>query len=230
MKFIILATLLFASSLQASAAQPKTAEQILLDVRQSYAGQNQKLQGELRDSDSGRTEPLELTMGNQVMSFLFTNPPPETIRLDFNTSPAKLYQVRSGTSKQVRSSQLGSQVRGMDLNYEDLSLGFLYWPRPQLMGEARVSGQKCWIVRVMNPGRQGPYYAVDIWVHQASGGAAKMAAYDRSSKVIKRYEVTKIQKVNGTNALKELRFETLDPASGKIQGRTYMKMNKPAKP
>jgi len=230
MKFIILATLLLSPCLRAAEAQPKTAEEIMLDVRQSYAGQNQKLQGELRDGDSGRTEPLELTMGNQAMNFLFTNPPAETIRLDLNTFPARLYQVRNGTSRQVPASQLGSKVRGMDFNYEDLSLGFLYWPRPQLMGEGRVSAQKCWIVRVMNPGKEGPYYAVDIWVHQASGGAAKMAAYDRSSKIIKRYEVTKIQKVNGANALKELRVETLDPATGKIQGRTYMKMNTPAKP
>ncbi|MCF7785427.1 MAG: outer membrane lipoprotein-sorting protein [Prosthecobacter sp.] len=230
MKQIILATLLLTPCLHAAAAQPKTAEEILHLVRQSYASQNQTLQGELRDDSTGRTEPLELTMGNQVMNFQFTNPPPEAIRLDFNSSPAKLYQVSNGKTKQVPSSQLGSQVRGMDLNYEDLSLGFLYWPKPQLMGESRVSGQKCWIVRVMNPGKTGPYYAVDIYVHQASGGAAKMAAYDRSSKIIKRYEVTKIQKVNGTDALKELRFETLDPASGKVQGRTYMKMNKPAKP
>ncbi len=230
MKLIILATLLLMPCLHAAAAQPKTAEEIMLDVRQSYAGQNQKLQGELRDSDSGRTEPLTLTMGNQVMSFLFSTPPAETIRLDLNTSPAKLFQVSNGKSRQVPSSQLGSKVRGMEFNYEDLSLGFLYWPHPQLLKETRVSMQKCWLVRVMNPAADGPYHAVDIWVQQASGGAMKMEAYDRGSKVIKRYEVTKMQKVNGTNALKELRVETLDPASGKVQGRTYMKMNTPAKP
>lgn len=230
MKLLLSALLLLTPCLSTAGAQPKTAEDILRLVRQSYAGQNQTLQGELRDDATGRREPLELTMGNQVMTFLFTHPPAETIRLDFNTSPARLYQVSNGKSRQVPTSQLGNQVRGMDLNYEDLSLGFLYWPHPQLMGEARVSAQKCWIVRVMNPGRTGPYYAVDIWVHQASGGAMKMEAYDRSSKVIKRYEVTKMQKVNGMNALKELRVETLDPASGKATGRTYMKMNAPAKP
>lgn len=230
MKLIFLATLLVMPCLRAAEAQPKTAEEILLDVRQSYAGQNQKLQGELRDGDSGHTEPLELTMGNQSMSFLFTKSPSETIRLDLKTTPATLTQLRNGTSRQVPASQLGSQVRGMQLNYEDLSLGFLYWPRPQLLKETRVSMQKCWLVRVMNPAGDGPYHAVDIWVQQASGGAMKMEAYDRGSKVIKRYEVTKMQKVNGTNALKELRVESLDPASGKVQGRTYMKMNTPAKP
>jgi hypothetical protein len=229
MKFIFFATLLFTPFLRAADEKPKTAEEIMHAVRQSYAQQNQILRGELRDDATGRTEPMELTLGNQLMSFQFTNPPPETIRLDLSTTPARLYQVRKGQSKLVPSSQLANKVRGMDLNYEDLSLGFLYWPHPQLLKEERVSLQKCWLVRVMNPGG-GPYYAVDIWVHQATGGTAKMEAYDISSKVIKRYEVTKLQKVNGTNALKELRIETLDPATGKAIGRTYMKMNTPAKP
>ncbi len=230
MKRLFLATLLLTPFLHAADPQPKTAEEILRSVRQSYAQQNQKLKGELRDDATGRIEPMELTMSNQLMNFLFTNPPTESIRLDFSTSPATLYQTRNGTSKQVPASQLGGKVRGMDFNYEDLSLGFLYWPHPQLLKQERVSLQKCWVLRVMNPGKEGPYYAVDIWVHQASGGAIKMLAYDRSSKVIKRYEVTKAQKVNGVQTLKELRIETLDPATGKVQGRTYMKMNPPANP
>jgi len=229
MKFIFLAALLFTPFLLA-AEKPKTAEEIMHGVQQSYAQQNQKMQGELRDDATGRTEPLELTLGNQVMGFLFTNPPVERIRLDFSATPAKLHQERNGKSRQVPASQMSNKVRGMDLNYEDLSLGFLYWPNPQILKEERLSLQKCWLLRVMNPGKDGPYHAVDIWVHQASGGAAKMEAYDISSKVIKRYEVVKIHKVNGTNALKELRVETLDPATGKTLGRTYMKMNTPANP
>lgn len=229
MKLILFATLLLTALSYAADTPPKSAEEILRDVRQSYAQQNSMMQGELRDDATGRTEPMVLTMGNQSMLFQFTRPPPETIRLDLSTTPAKLYQVRKGASKQVPASQLGSKVRGMAFNYEDLSLRFLYWPHPQMLKESRVSLQKCWVVRVMNPSKEGPYYAVDIWVHQGSGGVARMEAYDRSSKVIKRYEVTKIQKVNGAQTLKELRVETLDPATGKPQGRTYMTMNKPAK-
>ncbi|WP_395749303.1 outer membrane lipoprotein-sorting protein [Prosthecobacter sp.] len=229
MKFILFVTLLLTPTLRAADSKPRSAEEILQAVRQNYAQQNQKLQGELRDGDTGRTEPMELTMGNQVMNFLFTKPPVEGIRLNFNTTPATLSQTRKGVTRQVPSSQLGSQVRGMDFNYEDLSLGFLYWPRPELMQETRVSNLKCWLVRVMNPGKASPYHAVDIYVHQASGTALKMLAYDQNSKVIKRYEVISAQKINGVQALKELRVETLDPATGKIIGRTYMKMNPPAK-
>ncbi|MHB1082627.1 MAG: outer membrane lipoprotein-sorting protein [Prosthecobacter sp.] len=229
MKRFFLLPLLFASVLRAEDARPKTAEEIILIVQNSYALQNYKMTGELRDDTSGRSEPLTLTMQNKVMRFLFKNAPPEIVHLDMNTSPATLYQVRAGGSSVVPNSQHGNKVRGMEFNYEDLSLAFLYWPRPQLMGEDRVSGQKCWIVRVTNPSSQGPYYAVDLWVHQGSGGAAKMAAFDRTSKIVKRYQVTKVQKVEGATTLKELRIESINPANGAVIGRTYMKLDDPVK-
>ncbi|MDZ4401555.1 outer membrane lipoprotein-sorting protein [Prosthecobacter sp.] len=229
MKHLLLLTLLLAPVLRAQEAQPKTAEEILRIVRLSYALQNHKMSGHLRDDATGRIEPLTLTMENQVMRFLFTNPPKEIVHLDLNTSPATLYQVRAGGSSQVQGNQYAASVRGMAFNYEDLSLRFLYWPRPQLMGEGRVSGQKCWIVRVTNPGKDGPYYVVDIYVHQGSGGAAKMEAYDRNSKVVKKYQVTKVQKVDKATVLKELKIETINPFNGDVKGRTYMIMENPEK-
>jgi hypothetical protein len=229
MKRLFLLPLLLASVLRAEDAKPKTAEEIIRIVQNSYALQNYKMNGQLRDDATGRVEPLTLTMENRVMRFLFKNPPPEIVHLDLNTSPATLYQVRPGGSSVVPDAQHGDKVRGMEFNYEDLSLAFLYWPRPQLMGEDRVSAQKCWIVRVTNPSKQGPYYAVDLWVHQGSGGAAKMAAFDRNSKIVKRYQVTKVQKVEGATTLKELRIETLNPFNGEVKGRTYMTLEDPVK-
>ncbi|MBL9178204.1 MAG: outer membrane lipoprotein-sorting protein [Verrucomicrobiaceae bacterium] len=229
MKRHLLLPLLLAAVCHAEDAKPKTAEEILRIVRLSYALQNHKMDGRLRDDATGRVEPLTLTMENRVMRFLFTNEPKEIVHLDLNTEPATLYQVRSGGSSQVQGSQYGASVRGMAFNYEDLSLRFLYWPRPQLMGEGRVSAQKCWIVRVTNPGRDGPYYVVDIYVHQGSGGAAKMEAYDRNSKVVKRYQVTKVQKVDNATVLKELKVETINPFNGEVKARTYMTMDNPEK-
>jgi hypothetical protein len=163
MKRLLLLPLLLAATLRAQDAQPKTAEEILSIVRRSYALQNHKMNGQLRDDATGRTEPLTLTMENQ------------------------------------------------------------------LMGEGRVSAQKCWIVRVTNPGKDGPYYVVDIYVHHGSGGAAKMEAYDRNSKVVKRYQVNKVQKVDNATVLKELKIETVNPFNGEIKGRTYMTLDNPEK-
>ncbi len=229
MKRLLLVPLFFAAVLRAEEAKPRTAEEILRIVRLSYALQNHKMNGQLRDDATGRIEPMTLTMEGRVMRFLFKNPPKEIVHLDLNSTPATLYQVREGSSGEVSKDQLDDRVRGMDFNYEDLSLRFLYWPRPQLMGETRVSAQKCWIVRVTNPGRDGPYYVVDIYVHQGSGGAAKMEAYDRSSKVVKRYQVTKVQKVDNATVLKELRIESINPFNGEVKGRTYMTMDNPVK-
>lgn len=229
MKRLLLVPLFFTAVLRAEEAKPRTAEEILRIVRLSYALQNHKMNGQLRDDATGRIEPMTLTMEARVMRFLFKNPPKEIVHLDLNTTPATLYQVREGSSGEVSKDQLDDRVRGMDFNYEDLSLRFLYWPRPQLMGETRVSAQKCWIVRVTNPGRDGPYYVVDIYVHQGSGGAAKMEAYDRNSKVVKRYQVTKVQKVDNATVLKELRIESINPFNGEVKGRTYMTMDNPVK-
>ncbi len=227
--FLLLPLLLLPVLASAQTAQPKTAEEILRIVRLSYALQNHKMSGQLRDHTSGRVEPLELTMENKVMRFRFKNQPPEIVHLDMNTTPATLYQVKPGGTTEVTGNQSSQSVRNMAFNYEDLSLRFLYWPRPQLMGEDRVSGQKCWIVRVTNPGNQGPYYVVDIWVHQGSGGAAKMAAFDRNSKIVKRYQVTKVQKVDNATVLKELKIETVNSVTGEVKGRTYMTMENPEK-
>lgn len=211
----------------AQAPAPASAEEILKLVRLSYALQNTKLTGELRDDDTGKTEPMELTMQQQVVRFRFINPPPEIVHLDLTTTPATLWQVKAGGSTPVPLKQASESVRGMDFNYEDLSMRFLYWKNSQLLGEDRVRTVKCWKVRVMAPNRSGPYGTVDLWVHQESGGVAKMDAYNPQGKLVKRFQVVSVQKVGKATVLKEMRVESFNPSTGSVQGRTYMKMNKP---
>ena len=214
------------AALSADAA-PRSADEILELVRLSYALQNHKMTGRLRDDSTGRVEPLELTMSKQVIRFRFTNPPPEIVHLDLTTQPATLWQVKAGGSSQVPLANAGDDVRGMDFNYEDLSLRFLYWPNPKLLGTERVSTVKCWKLRVTAPNRSGPYGTVDLWVHTESGGVAKMEAYNPVGKLVKRFQVTKVQKVGKATVLKEMRIESINPANGEREGRTYMTLNAP---
>jgi negative regulator of sigma E activity len=88
---------------------------------------------------------------------------------------------------------------------------------------------KCWLIRVNAPDVSGPYYTVDLWVHKDSGGMAKMEAYDRRGKMVKRFEVRKMQKVDGATALKEMMVESLNQTSGDVKGRTYMTLDAPVK-
>lgn len=229
---------LFLASLAATATTiraeeaPPTAEYVLSLVRRSYALQDHKMTGRLRDDESGREEPLELTLSGSVMRFLFKNDPPEIIHLDLTTTPATLYQVKAGSSSQVPLKNAADPVRGMDFNYEDLSLRFIYWKNVKMLdADARITAAriKCWLIRVNAPDVSGPYYTVDLWVHKDSGGMAKMEAYDRRGKMVKRFEVRKMQKVDGATALKEMMVESLNQTSGDVKGRTYMTLDAPVK-
>jgi hypothetical protein len=217
------------ASLCAQEDGPRTAEEILRVVRLSYALQDSKMRGQLRDNESGRVEPMELTMSKQVIRFRFSNPPAEIVHLDLTTEPATLWQVKAGGSSQVPLRDAAKPVRNMDLNYEDLSLRFLYWKNAKLLGEERVSTVKCWKVRVTAPDRSGPYGTVDLWVHKESGGIAKMEAWSMVGKVVKRFQVTKVQTVGKAKVLKEMRIESFNPLNGAKKGQTYMTMEKPEK-
>lgn len=228
-----LAALCTLSSLSyAQSTSTPSAQEILGLVRRSYALQDHKMTGKLRDEDTGREEPLELALTSSVMRFRFASSPPEIIHLDLTTSPATLWQVKPGGSSQVPLSNAADSVRGMDFNYEDLSQRFLYWKNVKLMdANARITAAriKCWLVRVTAPNTSGPYYTVDLWVHQDSGGVAKMEAYDKAGKMVKRFEVTKMWKVGEATALREMRVQSFNPANGERKGMTYMTMDKPEK-
>lgn len=220
------------SSITYAEDPPPSAEHVLSLVRRSYALQDHKMTGRLRDDDTGREEPLDLTLSSTVMRFLFKNTPPEIVHLDLTTNPATLWQVKQGGSSQVPVKNAADSVRGMDFNYEDLSLRFIYWKNVKMLdANARITAAriKCWLIRVTAPDQSGPYYTVDLWVHQESGGVAKMEAYNTLSKMVKRFQVNKMQKVDGVTVLKEMKVESFNPLNGDIKGRTYMTMDAPVK-
>lgn len=233
-RFILsaLVSLTTATCAFAQSSPTPTAEEILVLVRRSYALQDHKMTGRLRDDDTGKEEPLELTLSNSVMRFRFASQPPEIVHLDLTTAPATLWQVKAGGSTQVPLKNSADSVRGMDFNYEDLSLRFLYWKNVKLLdANARITAAriKCWLVRVTAPDTSGPYYTVDLWVHQESGGIAKMEAYNKAGKMVKRFEVTKMWKVGEATALREMRVQSFNPLSDERKGMTYMTMDKPEK-
>ena len=221
---------LMAHSEEAARALP-APEDLLKLVRISYTLSDSRLTGKLRDTESGKEEPFDLTMSQQAVRFRFTNPP-QIVNLDLSTKPATLREVKPGGSTEVPAEMYGQRVRGFDLTYEDLSMSFLYWTKAEVLGEESLgtfSGQKAWKVRVTTPDNKGPYGTVDIWVHQGSGGMAKMEGWDRKGNKIKHFEMKSFQKVGDSYAPKEIRVDTIDPASSKKTGTTYMTFDKPEK-
>ena len=216
-------------SLAFAADPPPTAEEVMRLVRLSYALQDHKLSGALRDSDSGKEEAFALTMTQQVIRFRFENPA-QIVHLDLTTSPPTLRETRPGAAANVPLDRYGENVRGFQLNYEDLSLRFIEWPNPKILGEEGIGGgQKAWKVRVVTPDGKGPYGTVDMWIHQGSGGMAKMEGWDKAGNLIKRFQIRSVQKVGDAHIPKEMRIETFEQNGKKIVGRTYMTFDKPEK-
>lgn len=213
-------------------AQQPVGDEILEMVRYSQAMQElPKLTGKLRNDipDDGKRHLFELTMANGTMRFAFKNPD-EVIEMELADSGTKLgYGSGGSPAKPVAESAYGTTVRGTSVNFEDLSLRFLYWSGSKVMGEQTVNTMSCWVIRVLNPDKRGPYHTVDVWVHKDSGAIAKMEAYDRSAKKVKSYRVSKGQRYRKAWILKQMLVESHDPATGKVNGRTYLDIDDPDK-
>lgn len=222
---ILTALLLPGAFLRAADPQP-TGDEVLRLVRMSQALQDlNKLKGKLRNNETGKEFPMELTMRDNIIRFLFRDPN-EIINLDLNDNGTKLSRVLAGGKVDMPVSLYSESVRGTDINFEDLSMRFLYWPGAKIIGEDSMSFQKCWQVRVTNPDGRGPYGTVDAWVAKNSGAMMQMEAYDAKGKKMKQFKVRKGQKFKGAYILKQMRVESFD-AKGDVKGITYLEIEDP---
>ena len=224
--------LLALTSVAQEAAPAPSAGEILAMVRQSYAAQNQRLKGSLRDSHSGRREDLQLTLDSKGMVLEFAPPMAEKLILELRGNQALLWEEREGKRQEVAPELSAQPLRGMPLNREDISLRFTHWNRTDVHdanAKLGAAGVACWLVRCVAPDRRGPYGTVDLWVEKQSGGIAKMQAHDVEGRLVNRFQVTKLQRIGELSMLREMRIEALDPASGKTSGRCYLTLEAPPK-
>jgi len=197
-------------------------------VRMSQALQDLKhLKGKLRNDDTGQEFPFDLTMYDNVIRFLFPDPPKEIINLDLKDNGTKLTRTSAAGRVEMPAALYAERVRQTAINFEDLSMRFLYWPKAKVVGEEKISFQKCWLVRVNNPDQRGPYRLVDLWVDQSSGAMMQMRAYNGQGKLMKEFKVRKAQKYKGAYILKQMRVESYDVNTGKVIGRTYLEIADP---
>ena len=71
----------------------------------------------------------------------------------------------AGKAEKVSPRRFDERVRDTDISYEDLSMGFLYWPNAKVDGEQTMLLRKCWIVQVEPPnGSDSQYSRVMLWV------------------------------------------------------------------
>ena len=207
------------------AAEEPGAQEILQMVRAGQSAQSQALHGAIRTA--GKSVPFRLVSSGQTIRYEFTAPA-QVIQIRLGEKDARLEEITGGQTQRVTPRRFDDRVRETDISYEDLSLGFLYWPKATLRGEQIMLLQKCWIVRV-EPGPRGDsqYAKVDLWISKKNAALMQAEAFDANGRVARKFKVISGQPVgDGLWILKEMRIEAFDGRS-KDRTPTYLEIDKP---
>jgi hypothetical protein len=207
---------------QAAEAAP-AAQEILASARLRVSQQEIDVQGQLRENEL--VVPFRLTQTGPVVRYSFTNPD-EALQMRLGESDSKLEEITSSGVDKVSGPEFDQKVRGTAITYEDLALKFIYWPKANVLGEDYINTRRVWKLELQPPGRESQYSRVFVWCEQQSGALMRMEGFDWNNRLVKRFEVVSAQKIEGRWFLKQMRVEQLDPASGKVQARTYLEIKK----
>ena len=206
----------------AASAAPK-AQEILASTRMRVAGQQVELQGQLREQD--KVIPFRLTQEGPVIRYSFTNPD-EALQLRLGDSASQLEEISGEGVDKISGPEFNQKVRGTGITFEDLALKFIYWPKARVLGEDYINTRRVWKLELEPHGRQSQYSRVFVWCEQQSGALMRMEGFDWNGKIVKRFEVVSVQKIEGRYFLKQMRIEQLQPETGKVQSRTYLEIKK----
>lgn len=200
-----------------------SAREVLTSVRLQQAQQQIDLQGQLRENE--KVIPFHLKQTGPVIRYDFSNPN-EALQLRLGENDSRLEEVTRDGTERITAAQFDRKVRDTSVTYEDLALKFLYWQNARVTGEDSLRTRNCWKLELKAPSRQSQYSNVFLWVDKDGGALMRMEGYDWSGRLAKRFEVVSAQKIDGRWFLKQMRIEEINPATGKVQARTYLEIKK----
>jgi hypothetical protein len=203
------------------AEPPPSAREILDSVRMKQTQQQLDLAGQLRQDEI--VVPFHIIQSGGTVRYIFTDPD-ESLQLQLGEKDSRLDEISSEGVQKV--AQFDRKVRGTDVTYEEIALKFLYWPDVDLMGSDNVRTRKCWKLRAHAPTHDSQYSSVLLWIDKASGALMRMEGYDWNGQLAKKFEVVSAQKIDKRWFLKQMRIETLQPGTKKVQSRTYLEIKK----
>jgi hypothetical protein len=221
MKALFPAFALIASALSAHA---QDADAMIKDIRLAASVQKSDLSGDIRKG--GAKTPLTLFLREGDIQFELGGGDRFHIRMGDEKCTLLEIDPKTHATSPFPSAKLSAPVAGTDLTYEDLTLRFLYWPNAKLEGEEKSRGEDCYKVRLDNPGKEGSFGVVYVWIHRKYGAFWTIKAYDRKGEEIKEFDVLKVMKLpDGTWTLQQMEIDT--KAGGKIQSTSYLEFDEP---
>lgn len=210
------------------AVADEAAEKILQHTRFAATLQQQDLHGSMKKN--GVKTPIALFLRGKDIQFSYQlGDQNKRFHMRLDEKEHSLFNIVGNKHVSFNDTQIAEKINGTDLSFEDLSMRFLYWQKSSVVGEDKISRQKCHIIRLENPGTTGDYAIVQVWVHQKYGSLMRVIGYNAAGHPLKQFEVTDLMKVNGEYTLKRMRVDSMSPDTNKSVGFTYLEFDKPKK-
>ncbi len=209
-----------------SAHADEAAEKVLRGARFAAALQNQDLHGYMK-KDGSKT-PITLFLRGQNIQFQYkVGKVDKRFHMRLMPNQFDLLEIIENKTRKFNNKKLAERINETDLSFEDLSMRFLYWKNSSIVGEEKISGQKCHRVRLVNPDEAGDYRIVYAWVHKKFGSLMRVVGYNAAGQPLKQFQVTDLMKVGKEFTLKRMRVDSL--RDNKVVGTTYLEFDKPKK-
>jgi len=201
--------------------QAQDAESILHAARLNPTSRPAVLRAQIRGD--GAPAPLTIRLKDRLIRYEFTDPD-QTILLKLEPKETKLSEKLKGITKALPPERLHDSVRDTGVTYEDLSLGFLYWPRPVLQGEETVKTRPAWKIDLQAPSSEPLYGVARVWIDKESGAILRIEGYDQRGLLLRRFEIVSAQKIDGLWMLKQMRIESFKPGNSDPISRRYLEV------
>jgi hypothetical protein len=208
-------------------AQQPDAEAMIRGIRLSATLQQMDLDGNIR-KEGQKDTPVQLFVRENNMQFRLGNGERFHIRMG-DESAVLLTLDDQGKTGSFPASRLTQPIGGTDVTYEDLTLRFLYWDGAKLEGEEKIDGEDCYRVRLDNPGKDGAFGVVYVWVHKKYGAFWRIKAHDRKGNPIKQFQVSAVMQLPDGKGytIKKMRISALKE-DGRVGSITDLEFKKPA--
>jgi hypothetical protein len=197
------------------------ADEILKAARLTPTLRPATLRAQIRAEE--KTSPLRLSLKDHVISYEFTDPE-LTISLKLNPEKTQLFEKKDEKIQPVSSTHLHDQVHDTGVSYQDLSLGFLYWPRPVLQGDEVVKTRPSWKIDLQAPSDEPVYGVARVWIDKESGAILRIEGYDKKGLLLRRFEIISAQKIDGLWMLKQMRIESFELGKHDPISRRYLEV------
>lgn len=197
------------------------AEEILHAARMSPTARPASLRAQIRGEDKPTL--LRIGLKDRVITYEFKEPK-QILLLKLDPGNTRLLEKKNGVSQTISGSHLHDIIRDTGVTYQDLSLGFLYWPQPILRGEETVRTRPSWKIDLQAPTGEEIYGVARVWIDKDSGAILRIEGYDKKGLLLRRFEIVSAQKIDGLWMLKQMRIESFEPGKPEPISRRYLEV------